>query len=140
MARTEAGPYIAAGRIPEVPGRQTVPRTEVQGAVHSMHLCADAHRISPLIRTGCDRESPVRAVIDASYVVNNWSKASVRDGTNQDLWRSHDAATALLDAQGVEVRPLKIVSHQDRKGVTLSQDPIELYCNVAADCFAWSRA
>jgi hypothetical protein len=103
-----------------VPGRQTVPRAETFGVMLAARMANGRAAVNHS---------------DASYVVNNFCKPSVLDGTNGDVWVSVRRELKSTDAGNMfEVQ--KIKAHSDRDRFITEATPIAVFANTVADFFA----
>ena len=112
----------------QVPGRQTVPRSELWGAIQTL--------------TRADPKLAVRIGIDAAYVTNGALKrGNLASGANGDLWC---ILFSIIDRREGTTELFKIKSHLEDKGPTAIQHSLikfeDLVGNTMADTVAEAAA
>ena len=89
----------------QVPGRQTVPRAELWGAIQ--------------ILSQIDEKSNIQIPIDAKYVTRGiaWHRSDLEQGPNGDLW---SILFQLIDERSGVTDFIKVKSHLEDAGLSVS--------------------
>ena len=103
-----------------VPGRQTVPRSELWGAIHTLGSTAPTIAVS--------------IGIDASYVVNGTNnRGALIAGPNGDLW---SILYKIIDGRTGTTTIYKVKSHLDEKGPRAIKDKLISFDHLVGNTLA----
>ena len=125
-------------RLSQVPGKQTVPRSEMWAGIRSAAAATQGagEQEDTEAAAALAREKPQRWGVDAAYVVDGLNKATAAaNGLNQDLWKQLHRAAGNGD-QALPP-PTKVTSHLTTRQVDAGEISFEdLVGNGIADVCA----